>query len=279
VAGASGVLGAQVARRLVDLGHEVYGTTRSHRRAAVVEGTGARCVVMDALDPASVEKALDESGCEVVVHEMTDLAAMDFEANARLRVDGTATLVAAALARGITSMVAQSISWAYGPLPGAGPATEDEPLARRPGSDEPAFAAVEQLEAAVARMPHGVVLRYGLLYGPGTWYAADGAMAGAAGRGVVDATTAWTSFVHVDDAAVATVQALTWPPGPVNVVDDDPVHLSEWGPLFVRACGYEGTPTISARAEGRAADNSLARSRGWVPAHPSWRPALAGSPA
>ncbi|MQA84146.1 MAG: NAD-dependent epimerase/dehydratase family protein [Streptosporangiales bacterium] len=272
VAGGSGVLGSRVAQALVHAGHDVYGTTRGREKLAIVENTGARGLIMDALDPASVAQALDGASFDVIVHELTNLAEFDFAGNARLRIEGTANLVDAALARGVRSMVAQSISWAY--RPGSEPAAEDEPFAR-PNS-EPAFGSVEELEASVARMPYGVVLRYGLLYGPGTWYDTDGALTRAAREGTVDASTAWTSFVHVDDAVAATVQALTWPSGPVNVVDDDPVHVDEWGPLFARACGYAAAPRVSARSAGRAADNTLARSRGWTPEHPTWRTTLAG---
>jgi nucleoside-diphosphate-sugar epimerase len=271
VAGGSGVLGSAVVSRLVRDGHRVFATTRRQERMAAIRAQGAEPVVMDALDPSSTRHAVDASAPDAIVHQLTDLAGADFAANARLRVEGTANLVAAAQAHGIDRMVAQSISWAY--EPGSSPADERVPLARDPRDGSPGFAAIEALESAVLRLAHGVVLRYGLLYGPGTWYASDGDMWARAARGEVAATTAWTSFVHVDDAADAAVAALSWPRGIVNVVDDEPTHVDEWGPLLVSAAGAT-VSSISARAEGRAARNDKARALGWVPRHPSWREML-----
>jgi nucleoside-diphosphate-sugar epimerase len=263
-----------VARILVSAGHEVFGTTRRSDRVHQLDAVGVVGIVMDALDRESVGRAIGASAPDAVVHQLTDLSGSDFAGNARLREEGTANLVDAARDGGVTRMVAQSISWAY--EPGAVPATEDEPLARDPATGLPRFASIETLEHSVLSLPHGVVLRYGLFYGPGTWYAADGPEAARARAGVVAATTAWTSFVHVDDAADATVAALGWPPGVVNVVDDDPTHVDEWGPLYVEAAG--GTvASITARADGRSADNSRARALGWVPEHRSWRASLLGT--
>jgi nucleoside-diphosphate-sugar epimerase len=234
-----------VARILVSAGHEVFGTTRRSDRVHQLDAVGVVGIVMDALDRESVGRAIGASAPDAVVHQLTDLSGSDFAGNARLREEGTANLVDAARDGGVTRMVAQSISWAY--EPGAVPATEDEPLARDPATGLPRFASIETLEHSVLSLPHGVVLRYGLFYGPGTWYAADG-----------------------------TVAALGWPPGVVNVVDDDPTHVDEWGPLYVEAAG--GTvASITARADGRSADNSRARALGWVPEHRSWRASLLGT--
>ncbi|MEE6257252.1 NAD-dependent epimerase/dehydratase family protein [Plantactinospora sonchi] len=273
VAGASGLLGSAVVRALVAAGHEVHGTTRRADRLPLIERLGGRGIVMDALDRASVDAALAVAAPNIVIHELTDLAGFDFAANNRLRVEGTANLVGSMLAHGVPRLVAQSISWAY--RPGPTTAGEQEPFATVPETGAPAFEAVEILEREVARVPHGVALRYGLLYGPGTWYAPDGEQTARARRGRIEATTAWTSWVHVDDAVEATVLALDWPPGPVNIVDDDPAQVDDWGPRYAHAAGYRGTPTISSRAPGRAASNALARSLGWLPRHPTWRTTLA----
>ncbi len=273
VAGGSGVLGRAAVRALAAAGHEVVGTTRRADRLSLIHRAGGQGVLMDALVPESVAAAVSSSAPDAVVHELTDLAGTDFAANARLRVAGTANLVDAALSAGVRLVVAQSISWAY--APGDGPAGEAEPFARSAETGEPAFAAVEALERSVARAPHWVVLRYGLLYGPDTWYAPDGELTAQARAGRVVATTAWTSFVHVEDAAAATVRALDWPSGPVNIVDNEPAHVQEWGPLFARAAGFVGTAEISARTVGRAAANGRARTLGWRPNHPTWREAFA----
>jgi nucleoside-diphosphate-sugar epimerase len=268
VAGGTGVLGARIVRRLVEVGHHVFATTRRTERTASIEEDGATPLLMDALVPGDVTRAVEAARPDVIIHELTDLAALDFAASARLRVEGTANLVAAADASGVDHMIAQSIAWAY--EPGDGPADETVPLARAEDGS-PAFAAIESLEAAVRSLGHGVVLRYGMLYGPGTWYAPkDGMYYRRAREGEVEATTAWTSFVHVDDAAEATVEALAWPPGVVNIVDDAPTHVDEWGPALVTAAGGV-VSSLSVRAEGRTASNALAKSLGWNPRHPSWR--------
>ncbi|HVC68602.1 MAG TPA: NAD(P)-dependent oxidoreductase [Acidimicrobiales bacterium] len=271
VAGATGVLGSRAVRILVGHGHEVVGTTRRPDRVATLEEAGASGVVLDALDRGQVRQVVSGTGPDAVIHLLTDLAGFDFAATARLRVEGTRNLVDATLATGITRMVAQSISWAY--EPGEAPAGEDVPLATDPGTGAPSFPSIDALERLVLGLPDGVVLRFGLLYGPGTWYAADGARGAEARAGVVDATTARTSFVHVDDAAAATTAALGWPAGVVNIVDDEPTHVDDWGPRYVDAVGGSAR-SIRSRAEGRSADNARARSLGWTPRHGSWRTSL-----
>jgi nucleoside-diphosphate-sugar epimerase len=271
VAGATGVLGARLIRELAAAGHHVFGTTRRPDRLRQLAAAGTSGIVMDALDRESVEAAVDQSAPDAVIHELTDLAGFDFAGNARLRVEGTDNLVEACARSGVTRMVAQSISWAY--EPGPEPASEDTPLAHDPATGASLFASIESLERAVLGLPEGVVLRYGLFYGPGTWYAADGPEAARARGGAVMATTAWTSFVHIDDAERATIAALGWHRGIVNIVDDDPTHVAEWGPLYIEAAGGTNA-TIDARAEGRAADNGRARQLGWTPAHASWRISL-----
>jgi nucleoside-diphosphate-sugar epimerase len=265
------VLGARVVRRLVSAGHEVVGTTRRADRVSALQEAGASGVIMDALDRASVERAVRDAAPDAIIHELTDLARFDFASNAHLRVEGTTNLVGVAIGLGIARVVAQSISWAY--QPGETPASEEEPLATDPDSGAPLSPSINALEAAVLGLSDGVVLRYGLFYGPGTWYAADGPVAADARQGIIMATTRQTSFVHVDDAAEATVAALTWPSGVVNIVDDDPTDVHEWGPLYIEAAGGK-VVSIGARAEGRAAGNSRARTLGWEPAHPTWRASL-----
>ena len=273
VAGATGVLGSRVVPALVAAGHEVIGTTRRPDRHAAIRDRGGEPVAMDALHPDSVAHAIAQVRPDAVVHLLTDLAGLDWAGNARLRVEGTTNLVDAALGAGVDRMVAESISWRY--QPGDRPATEDEPSAVDPATGGPVYAPVESLDRDLARMPHGTVLRFGLLYGPGTWYAADGMLTQAAGAGRVVATTDHTSWVHVDDAVAAVVLALDWPAGPVNVVDDDPCVLADWGPVLAQRGGYTGDALeLVANAPGRAADNGLARSRGWAPSHPTWRDGL-----
>lgn len=253
----------------------MFASTRRPERTTGLTAAGYQPVVMDALDHDSAHRAIAASEPDLVLHLLTDLAGEDFAGNARLRIEGTANLVDAARGHGVTRMIAESISWVY--APGDGAATESDPTART-GAGEPAFAAVEELERAVLDLPGGVVLRFGLLYGPDTWYAPGGSAFLAAANGVVTATTDRTSFVQVDDAAAATVAALGWPSGVVNVVDDEPARLQQWGPVLVRAAGGDpATATLQARAEGRAASNALASALGWRPRHPSWSATVFGT--
>lgn len=253
LAGASGVVGRRMVPLLVADGHEVWGTTRRADRAPDLAGAGARPVVVDVFDADALTEAVLDAAPDVVVHQLTDLRGEDFAANTRLRVEGTHNLVDAARAAGVEVMVAQSIAWLY--APGPGPAVETEPL--DPGLR--GYDGVAALEKAVAEMPRGVVLRYGLLYGPGTWYAPDGLITRRIRCGEHTPPASWGSFVHVDDAAAAAVAALDWPAGPVNVVDDEPT--TDW-PRAFGGTPQDGPPS------GRPVSNAKARSLGWRPAHP-----------
>lgn len=226
---------------------------------------------MDALDRESVFAALASARPDAVIHQLTDLSHSDFEANSRLRIVGTRNLVDAARAIGVPRLIAQSIAFAY--APGGAPAGEDEPLdLDAPPPRQQLVAGVQALEAAVAEMPMGIILRYGLLYGPGTWFAHDGERAAQARRGELTITAGVTSFVHVADAALVALLALDWPPGPTNVVDDEPAAGTAWGPLFAAAVGAPA-PTIqtAGRAERGAVNTRARRLLNWQPIYPTWR--------
>ena len=271
LAGATGVIGRLLVPLLVDAGHAVTGTTRRAERLGQVAAAGARPVLVDVLDRAALFAALDGARPDLVIHQLTDLSGRDFAANSRLRIEGTRNLVDAARAVGVRRLIAQSIAWVY--VPGRGPAREEEALdlAAAPPRG-PLVAAVHALERAVADVPVGVVLRYGLLYGPGTWYARDGLTAAQVRRGELAATDGVSSFVHVADAAQAALAALAWPAGPVNVVDDEPAVGTAWLPRYARLLGAPPPPVRPGR-EGweRGASNARARERGWRPAYPTWR--------
>ena len=266
VAGATGVIGRQLLPLLVQAGHEVWGTTRRPERAEQVAAAGARPVVVDAYDAAALADAVAAEAPDAIMHELTDLSAEDRAANTRLRIEATRNLVDAATAAGVETMVAQSIAWIY--APGEGPAGEDDPLDASASS----FPGVHALEQAVAEMPRGVVLRNGMLYGPGTWYAPDGAMAERARAGELRATPSWSVFVHVDDAASAALAALDWPAGTVNIVDDEPATAREWLPAFCAGVGAPAPPLDEdAPAVGRPVSNAKARRLGWEPRVTTWR--------
>lgn len=271
VAGATGAIGRVLVPLLVEGGHEVAGTTRHPERAGQIAAMGAEGVVMDALDRASVFSAVERVRPEIVMHMLTDLAGRDFAANTRLRIEGTRNLVDAALACGVGRVIAESIAWIY--VPGKEPAREEEPLDLHAGGSRGRMVqAVEVMEGAVAEVPVGVSLRYGLLYGPGTWYSPDGLTTEEIRRREQTASDAVTSFLHVADAASAAVTALRWPAGPVNIVDDEPASGREWVPLYARLVGAPPPPEREGR-EGweRGASNAKARALGWRPAYPTWR--------
>ncbi|MFB7282432.1 NAD-dependent epimerase/dehydratase family protein [Streptomyces hydrogenans] len=270
VAGATGAVGRQLVPRLEAAGHEVVGISRRGPRP------------VDVLDAEAVERAVAEAAPDAVVHQLTDLGGADGAANNRVRVEGTRHLVEAARAAGVRRIVAQSISWAY--APGDAPADESVPLdATEETPRARIVAGVRALETTVAELPEAVVLRYGILYGPGTWYAPGGAVAAAlAGDaearflGSTAADSSVSSFVHVADAADAAVRALAWPSGAYNVVDDEPAPAHTWLPHLAKALGVPAP----ARAEGRVpwargALNTRAREHGWTPARPSWRTGFA----
>lgn len=265
LAGATGVVGRRIVPLLVADGHRVTGLTRRPDRAAALRALGAEPVVVDAVEGSALTAVVRRAAPDVVMDQLTELTAADLEANARFRVVDTRNLVEAARAAGVRRIVAQSIAFAY--VDGPGPATEDEPLA---------WAWVRELEATVAELPEWVVIRYGMFYGPGTWFAPDGPVADQARAGELVADGSVTSFVHVDDAATAAVAALHGPTGAVNVCDDEPAAGGDWVPAFCAAVGAPPPRRATTRqAAARGADNHRARRLGWTPAYPSWRDGFA----
>jgi nucleoside-diphosphate-sugar epimerase len=277
LAGSTGVVGKRLVPLLVADGHHVTALTRRPERVPALRAAGAHPAVVDVRDAGALAATVRDTAPEVVVHQLTDLGAADLIANAELRVTGTRNLVDAALACGARRIVAQSIAWAY--AGGDGPADEDTPLdLDAPEPRGTSVRGVAALEAAVREAPEWVVLRYGMFYGPGTWFAPDGPHAADARAGRLMADGDVTSFLHVDDAATAPVAALHWPSGAVNVCDDEPAAALDWVPAFCASVGAPHPPSSPAprRPWARGADNHRAREqRGWTPRHPSWRNGLA----
>jgi nucleoside-diphosphate-sugar epimerase len=298
VAGASGAIGRPLVSRLRDAGHQVTGMTRSAEKARALEQSGVGAVVADIFDAAAVESAMRAAHPEAVVHQLTDLPAVfdprrvDYTGTNRLRREGTSILVAAARAAGARRLIAQSIAFLYAPEGDAVKGENARPFVGAPAPLGEALAAVLDLEQQVLHADglDGVVLRYGYFYGPGTHFAADGSIAAEVRRRrfpVVGSGGGVFSFIHVDDAAAATVAAVEGGvTGIFNVVDDDPAPTRVWLPAYAAALGAPRPlriPTLLARlVAGRLVAESATRQRGasnakagrelgWRPALPSWR--------
>jgi nucleoside-diphosphate-sugar epimerase len=299
IAGAGGAIGRRLVPMLVQRGHEVVGTTRGDLDK--VRALGAEPVVMDALDPQSVTNAVGKATPDVVVHELTaiaggsDLRHFDrmFAMTNRLRAEGTRNLLAAARAAGATRFVAQSFTGWNNERTGGPVKSETDPLDPEPAAgSERSMAAIRQLESTVdaAKDVKGIVLRYGLFYGPGTSLARDGEqmmMIAKRRFPVVGGGTGVWSFIHIDDAAEATVRAIESDvTGIFNIVDDDPAPVAEVVPVLARAVGAKppwrvpawlvrpllGEFGISMMTKVRGSSNAKARRElGWQPRHPSWR--------
>ena len=298
VAGGTGVLGRRLVPQLVARGHEVTATTTDPGKVDVLKDLGASAVVMDGLDAASVAEAVSHARPDVIVNQMTaisvahagkpDLKHFDrwFATTIRLRTEGNDHLLAAARSTGVPHFVAQSYANWNGIRTGGWVKTEDDPLDMHEGTPAyPGMAAIRHLEDAVAEAG-GASLRYGGLYGPG---ATDDQVELVRKRQfpLVGGGTGYSSWVHLDDAASATVLAVEQKAtGVFNIVDDEPAPASEWLPYLARCAGAKppmrvpkwlarliaGEVAVAMMTEGRAFSNAKAkRELGWELRYPSWR--------
>jgi nucleoside-diphosphate-sugar epimerase len=301
--GATGAIGRPLTRQLVEAGHTVHATTTTEAKVAQLWNVGAHPIVLDLLDPDAVARAVAEAEPDVVVHQATALGSAKFDMRRfdrtfamtnRLRTEGTDHLLAAARAVGARRFVAQSFAgW---PLAREGGPVKDETAPFDPSPPAPmrqGFAAIKHLEeATLAYAGEGVVLRYGGFYGPGT------SLSGEPGSEFPDVirkrrlpivgegTGVW-SFIHVEDAATATVRAIEHgEAGIYHVVDDEPARPTEWIPVLADALGAPpprhvprwlgriagGEVAVAMMTTVRGASNAKARRElGWEPRYPSWR--------
>ncbi|MFT3889866.1 MAG: NAD(P)-dependent oxidoreductase [Arachnia sp.] len=270
IAGGSGVLGRNAIPLLTGAGHEVVATTRSPEKTALLADLGAIPVVLDALDGDGVRDAVDRAQPDAILHLLTDLAGGDRASTTHLRIVGTRHLVEAARASGVERLVAESISWVY--RPGREPAGESDPLdLDAPEPRRTVIRSIQSLESAVQEVPGGVLLRFGYLYGPGTWYSQEDLFGRQALQSQLPATETVASFIQVNDAARAAVAALDWAPGIWNVVDDEPAAGHDWVPTFAAAVGAPAPAVVSCGDIGRPVSNAQARTAGLRLDHPSWR--------
>jgi 2-alkyl-3-oxoalkanoate reductase len=299
VAGASGAIGIRLVPQLIEHGHEVIGTCRSPGNAERVRALGAEPVTLDLLDPRAVRQAVLEARPEAIVHQATALAGVRFGRSLdrsfgptnRLRTEGTDALLAAAREAGVRRVVAQSFA-SYRYAREGGPVkTEDDPL----DPDPPAMAretnaAMRHLDEAVTNAG-GIALRYGGFYGAPN----DGLVQPVRKRQfpVIGEGGGISSFIHLDDAAAATVLALDHDgAGLYNIVDDEPAPMSEWLPALAAALGAKpprhvplwlarliaGQGMVMMASGSRGASNAKAkRELGWTLRYPSWRRGFAAA--
>ena len=298
LAGAGGAIGRPLLPQLIEAGHEVTGLSRSEQRAEAIRAAGAEALVCDVFDAEALASGVAAARPEVVVHELTslpdriDLRNPEYGPNNRIRREGTRNLIAAARAAGARRVVAQSIAFMYEPEGGT-VKDEEAPLMRgAPGAFGESVEATVSLEDQVtnAEGMEGLVLRYGWFYGPGTYFGLDGSTAEDVRRRrfpIVGKGTGISSFIHIDDAAAATVAAVErGAPGIYNIVDDEPAPMSEWVPVYAEAIGAKRPLRVpawlarlvagkaaAAMATGlRGASNAKAKAGlGWEPSYPSWR--------
>ncbi len=292
VAGATGVIGNRLVPLLESVGHDVIALSRS-RPVAAAQAT----VVADALDRAAVIRAVREAAPDAIVNMLTAIPkqinpkkmAKQFEQTNLLRTVGTANLVAAGQAVGVTRLVAQGLAYAYDPA-GAGFADEDAPLWQNPPKQfAGVLTALKELEQRTCDAG-GLVVRLGHLYGPGTIYAADGSFVQQVRTGkvpLVGGGTATFSFTHAHDAATAIVATLDRDvSGVLNIVDNNPAKMSEWLPVMADIVGAKqpkSAPAMLAQmavggwgvafmTQLRGADNTRAKTTlDWRPRYASWR--------
>ena len=293
VAGASGALGSRLVPQLIDAGHDVIGSHNSPRSAELLRTLGAEPVLLDLLDAGAVRRAVLESGPDAIVHEATALAQAKwgrnfdkaFAGTNALRTKGTDALLAAGREAGVQRFVAQSFASFRYVREGGPVKTEDDPLDTTvPANARLSFDAMAHLDRAVVEAG-GIVLRYGLFYGA----ANDGLIEPVRKRQypIIGDGGGVASWIHLDDAAAATVLALEHDgPAIFNVVDEEPASVREWLPVLADALRAKpprrfpawlarlvaGEAAVVMGTESRGASNAKAkRELGWTPHHPSWR--------
>jgi nucleoside-diphosphate-sugar epimerase len=257
VAGATGAIGRPLIRRLKEGGHAVFGLARSSDSASTLVEMGAEVITADALDAASIKAAIQQLRPDAVINELTSLPKhctpeemkVSAERDRTVRTNGNINLLAAMRDGGVRRYIIQSSGFWY--APGAGLATEAEPFAvdASPAVAASARTCVELESTAFQTSSiECVALRYGFFYGPGTWYTSAGDMGDQVRQRhlpIVGKGEGVSSFIHIEDAAVATVAALRCAPGAYNIVDDNPSEQRVWLPAFARACGAPDPPQIT----------------------------------
>lgn len=301
IAGATGAIGKFLVPDLVAKGHEVIGLARNERKAEALEAMGARAALADPLDKDALTAVVRKAAPEVIVHQLTALsnfrsfrrADQEFALTNRFRTEVTDTLLAAARTTGTRRFIAQSYcGWPFAREGGPVKTEEDRLDPDPPASFRRTFAAIRYLEDTVRKTVdlQALALRYGAFYGPETGIAQDGPLVDLVRKRqfpIVGGGTGIWSFIHISDAARATVAAISaGDPGIYNIVDDEPAPVSAWLPALASAVGAKppfkipvwlgrvaiGDAGVMMMTNVRGGSNAKAkRELEWAPTHTTWR--------
>ena len=301
VTGGTGAIGKFLIPQLLDKGHEVVALTRSAAKAVSLEDMGVSAVIADPLDKAALTAAVRRAEPEVIIHQLTALSGVgnfrkfdqEFALTNRFRTEVTDDLLAAARTIGTRRFIAQSYcGWPYAKKGGPVKTEEDELEPKPPEGFVKTLAAIRYLEDKMRSVTYleGIALRYGSFYGPGTAIGKGGAVFKLVKKRklpVIGGGGGIWSFIHISDAALATVAAISHgTPGIYNVADDEPAKVSTWLPALAKAIGAKppyriphwlgelliGKPGVAMMTQIRGCSNAKAkRELNWTPIYPSWR--------
>jgi nucleoside-diphosphate-sugar epimerase len=291
VVGASGAIGSRLIPQLAERGHQVTGTSRSAAKAGQLRSLGAEPAVLDVLDAGGVRGVLAKARPHAIIYQATALAGQAFSRKMdrvfaptnELRTKGTDILLAAAAEAGVPRFIAQSFApYRYAHIGGPVKEEGDPLVAGPPASARLMFEAMAHLDQAVTAAG-GIALRYGGFYGD-----VDTMVAAVRKRQfpLIGEGNGMMSFIHLEDAAAATVLALdAQGPAVFNITDDEPAPMRDWLPALAAAVGakppyhvpgwvgslFMGN-AITMMTEARGASNTKARKElGWTLRYPSWR--------
>ncbi|MCJ1781332.1 NAD-dependent epimerase/dehydratase family protein [Mammaliicoccus sciuri] len=271
VTGATGVIGTKLTKRLIEEGYEVAGLTTSEKGKEKLDNAGVKAYIGNILEYDTIEKSIGDFKPDIIMNEITDLKQVDMSANTKVRIEGTRNLVEAAIKHDVPHIQSQSIAFVY--EAGDTLATEETSLDYDASGDRKITVdGVEGLEKESARLNKHVILRYGLLYGPGTWYGKDGMIYNQFINGEFTMTDGVQSFIHIDDAVETAIQALNFESGIYNVADDEPVKGDDWAKWYANELNVSPTLNIDPAAPfERGVTNKKFKDQGGKLIYTTWK--------
>lgn len=271
VTGATGLIGTKLTKRLIEEGYEVAGLTTSEKGKEKLDNAGVKAYIGNILEYDTIEKSIGDFKPDIIMNEITDLKQVDMSANTKVRIEGTRNLVEAAIKHDVPHIQSQSIAFVY--EAGDTLATEETSLDYDASGDRKITVdGVEGLEKESARLNKHVILRYGLLYGPGTWYGKDGMIYNQFINGEFTMTDGVQSFIHIDDAVETAIQALNFESGIYNVADDEPVKGDDWAKWYANELNVSPTLNIDPAAPfERGVTNKKFKDQGGKLIYTTWK--------